>query len=305
MINMEAPALMLAKELKKENIDNSKIWNISQKVDGCRYNLVIEKDKISLIGRHSDKDSNYRYPEVIEDAKMITTDSKIILDGELCVGTEKGSWILNNFLAIASREHTENNAKIKLLSKMLPAKFYVFDIITPETQEMSLRERLELLQMFLGQFKLTKIKALPSVEGTYSLAEEMMNMVREWGLEGLMLKNPMSKYQNGRSEDWIKWKNFVEAEWQVIGYSSKRRDISALLLTDGNKVNAIISDFWKEEILKHDVELISQSADEEQYKFSHGYNLTARVKYMEGMTKMRFPILLDLRFNDSVHNIQG
>ncbi len=293
-------SLMLAKELKLENVSPTKIWNISQKIDGARYQLVIDKDKVSLIGRHSNSDSNDKYPEIIEEAKKIHSDSKIILDGELCVGTENGIWVMSNFLLLASREHTQHSSKINLLKKMYPAKFYIFDIISEGTNGMILRDRLEVMQNFVGQFNLKSIKPIPNSEGNFARAELLMADVRKIGLEGLMLKNPESKYSNGRSEDWLKWKNFVERDLKVIGYTSKTREISALLLEGGNKVNALISEVWRDKLLRLNVSLVEKNINEEKYEFTDNISLTARVKYMEGQEHIRFPILMDLRFNEGV-----
>ena len=66
--------MMLAQEYKQELISDSEIYNISQKLDGARYNIHLSKGKVEIVGRHSDKPHNYKYPEIMEEAIQLVSD---------------------------------------------------------------------------------------------------------------------------------------------------------------------------------------------------------------------------------------
>ena len=288
---------MLAQEYKQELINDSEIYNISQKLDGCRAILKLSKNSINLYGRHSDKPRNYKYPEIINEAIQLIRDEDITLDGEMVVSTTNGIWEMTNFNALASREHTENSKQIRLLSRMLPARFIVFDIITSETTKLPLKDRMGVLQNFFGQYpNLRHIKPIYNINGNMATAEKLFQKAYELGLEGIMIKKLDSLYEDRRSDSWIKKKCYREADELIIGYTSKARNISALILESGSKVNAIIDDYWKDILLKQDISTTKESTDEVQKYFSKP-SLTAVIKYLERTDNniMRFPILKEVR----------
>lgn len=289
--------MMLAQEYKQELISESEVYNLSQKLDGCRALMKLSKNSINLYGRHSDKLRNYKYPEIIQEAIQLTRDEAITLDGEMCVSTTNGIWEMTNFNALASREHTENAKQIQLLSRMLPARFIVFDIITSETTKLPLKDRMEVLQNFFGQYpNLRHIKPIYNINGNIATAEKIFKQAYELGLEGIMIKKLDSIYEDRRSDSWIKKKCYREADEKIIGYTSKARAISSLILESGSKVNAIIDDYWQDIILKQDISIIKEGTDEIQKYFSKP-SLTAVIKYLERTDNniMRFPILKEIR----------
>jgi ATP-dependent DNA ligase len=289
---------MLAQEYREELVDDSEIYNISQKLDGARYNIRLSKDKgVEIIGRHSDKLHNYKYPEIEREAIQLIRDEKITLDGEMVVGSQYGTWILNNFSALQSREHTENKKQIELLSRIIPAKFIVFDILTPETIKLPLSERMEILMNFFGQYKdLTYIKPIYNINGDINLAKKLFQQASDLGLEGIMIKKLDSLYEDKRSDAWLKWKCYKETDEKIIGYTRKERQISALILESGTKVNAVIDDYWQNYILKQDISIEKETAEETQYYFAKP-SLIAVVKYLERGNNniLRFPILKEIR----------
>ena len=289
--------MMLAQEYKQELVSDSEAYNISQKLDGARYNIHLSKGKVEIMGRHSKKPNNYKYPEIESEAIQLIRDEDITLDGEMAISTTYGTWELTNFNALASREHTENKKQIQLLSRMLPARFIVFDIITSETTKLPLKDRMGVLQNFFGQYpNLRHIKPIYNINGNMATAEKLFQKAYELGLEGIMIKKLDSLYEDRRSDSWIKKKCYREADELIIGYTSKARNISALILESGSKVNAIIDDYWKDILLKQDISTTKESTDEVQKYFSKP-SLTAVIKYLERTDNniMRFPILKEVR----------
>lgn len=299
-------ALMLATELKSlEDISKSRTYIIQQKLDGARYQLFLSRDgRVELRGRHSNQINNYLYPEIIEEAQIISRGGlaeDITLDGEVIVGSKNGVFYMNNFSQLQSREHTQHRLKINLLRKHTPARFVVFDIIAESTKGMTLRERTETLQIFLSRFRkendpiytTNRIAPIPSHEGTYDLALKLFEDVRKLELEGLVLKDPESKYEDRRSDAWLKLRVWKETEMKVIGYTSKNREISSLILEDSSRVNALVDEYWAERILKQDVG-IRQRDSEQEFIYFRKPSFSAKVKYMEGTDKLRFPVLKEM-----------
>ncbi|MEM3858685.1 MAG: RNA ligase family protein [Candidatus Micrarchaeaceae archaeon] len=290
--------MMLAQEFKQELVSDQKDYAIQQKLDGCRYNLRLSKDRgVELMGRHSNKLNNYKYPEIVAEATQLIRDYPITLDGELCVSTTYGMWELTNFNAIQSREHTENKKQIELLSRCLPAKFIVFDILAEGTNELTLKERIDIMQMFFGQYpQLRHIKLIYSAIGTMDLATKLFQQAQGLGLEGIMIKDLDSLYEDKRSNAWLKWKTYKEEDLKIIGYTSKGREISALILENGSKVNAIIDEQMHDFIIKQDISIKKETSEEMQYYFSKP-SLTAVVKYLEKTEQgaLRFPVLKEIR----------
>ena len=290
--------MMLAQEFKEEMVSENEIYNISQKLDGARYNIRLSKDRgVEIIGRHSTKLNNYKYPEIEQEALQLIRDEDITLDGEMIVGSQNGIWYLTNFEALQSREHTENKKQIELLSRIIPARFVVFDILTPETIKLPLSERMEILLNFFGQYKnLAHIKPIYNINGNLNLAKQMYNQAYELKLEGIMLKKLDSLYEDKRSDAWLKWKCYKEADEKIIGYTSKERKISALILESGTKVNATLDKKEEELILKQDIIEERETTEERQYYFRKP-SLIAVVKYLERTKNniMRFPILKEIR----------
>lgn len=289
--------MMLAQEYRQELVSNTETYNISQKLDGARYNIHLSKGKVEIVGRHSKKLNNYKYPEIESEAIQLISDEDITLDGEMAISTTYGTWEFTNFNALASREHTENKKQIQLLSRMLPAKFIVFDIITNDTIKLPLKERMEIMQNYFGQYpNLRRIQPIYNLNGDMDLANKLFQQAYGLGLEGIMIKKLDSLYEDRRSDAWLKWKCYKEADEKIIGYTSKERQISALILESGSKVNAIIDDYWKDIILKQDISTTKENTEEVQRYFSKP-SLTAVIKYLERTDNniMRFPILKEIR----------
>lgn len=233
--------MMLCEELKSiEDLDKQRIWQVSQKLDGCRANLFLNKDgSVALNGRDSN-DLGDKFPEIIEEAKELSKDlaEDVTLDAELIIGTTTGYWFTDNFLLLASRTHTESIPRIKLLSRYAPARLVCFDIIADSLKDASQRERTERLNYFLGRFisdarfPERRIIPIPTQEGDYKLIERLLEETRKLGLEGLVIKDATSKYEGKRSWAWRKLKNYAEEDCICTGYVGKERPLSALIMED-------------------------------------------------------------------------
>jgi len=197
-------------------------WIYEPKLDGTRGILIKQGSKARILNRRK-KWIEWRYPEIIKDAKKIK--ESFVLDGEICVLDSKGR---PDFNLIQSREQTDNKLKIKLLSKELPAIYYVFDILSLDSKDLTnkpLRERKKILE-----------KVLPDLEHIKRIfwtkdGPALWKVVRRKKLEGVMAKKLSSKYYAGkRSSAWLKIKFLKTIDSIIIGYTQEKRIISALAL---------------------------------------------------------------------------
>lgn len=292
--------LMLATELKTlSDIPQGRTMVIQQKLDGARYQLFLYKDgRIELKGRNNNTLKNDIYPEIIKEAKELWSgiSEDLILDGEIIVGDKQGDfWYNNNFSLLQSREHTQNKFRINLLVKLAPVRFIIFDFISEASKiaSMPLEERLQTLTGFMNGRDNKRICIIPSQVGKQSKAYMLFEEAKRLGFEGIILKDPLSVYQDGRSTAWYKLKTYVEEDVKAIGYTSKNREISSLI-TDKGKVNFTGQpDIIAQKILKMDISIIKENTDEMQYYFIKDF--VVKVKYLPSEYEvMRFPILKEV-----------
>lgn len=188
--------LSLCKSGTEKDIEKYHLkWLFQEKMDGVRCVAVCSDEGVQLKGR-SGTDYTSKFPEIVEELKSF----RGVFDGEI---------VCDTFSHTESRVHTENKLKIRLLTKEYPAKFYIFDEISDKT----------LLERFRG---LTKrdfggCRHLVLLKYSFDGVGLWERMKRE-NKEGLIIKNPQSKYSNGRSWDWIKVKNIKSQDLIVNRY---------------------------------------------------------------------------------------
>ena len=195
--------MMLCKSGKVSDIQkyHLKGWISQEKKDGVRC-MAICDEQVNLIGR-SGSNYNSKFPEIVEDLKGF----RGVLDGEICCDT---------FDKTASRVHTENKLKQKILRESYPAIFYAFDIISLDGQDLRLKPLIERLKILYQS--LTDRRFVVKLGFTIDLVKSW-EFASKNGQEGIILKRLDSKYSNTRSWDWIKVKKEVTRDIIVDSYS--------------------------------------------------------------------------------------
>jgi len=190
---------------------------IEPKLDGSRHILKCENNELKIL-RDSGRIKNKVFPELTQ----IKLPDNTILDGEVCY---LKSDLVADFYQLLPRENLTNQIKIDVLSKKYPLTFVAFDIL--KYQDKDLRnlpfdKRREILDSIPTNDRFKIIKQ-------YSYDE--INKLDRTNMEGIVLKKPDSYY----SDNWFKHKFYVETDFNVIGYTSETRLISALELADQDK----------------------------------------------------------------------
>lgn len=206
------------------------------KYDGERIMASVETGKIRLANRRG-IDKAHTYPEVV--ARLRTLNQDIVLDGEVIAGESEGG----DFNALAHRSHRQNPREADI--KRYPVKFVAFDLLRLTRNDLTTRPyayRRRLLEMVagmsytrmdpttgIGSDDLPTTTAFEVARALPSNVDEAMHYVRAHGLEGIIIKDAASHYRPGRTNAFIKLKNFKEMEATVEAVEITDKQAAVLL----------------------------------------------------------------------------
>ena len=175
------------------------IWEI--KLDGYRALAVKSKSDVTLFSRRR-KSLNRRFPYIVEALGDLPAGT--VVDGEVVAIDESGRPdfnLLQNFRAEASR-----------------IQYYIFDLLCWEDRDLTrvpLVERRALLKSLV----VIRDKRIRVSDYFEAAPKDLLSVVREQGLEGIIGKRKDSLYQPGkRSGAWIKYRVNSGQEFVIGGY---------------------------------------------------------------------------------------
>ena len=250
----------------------SKTFLAEPKLDGMRIQIV-KDDKLRLL-RENGVDKTKQFPELFDQIKTLPDDT--ILDGEICILDNE---FVADFQKLQTRSTTDD-LKIKLLAKKIPATFVAFDILRYEGENLEqfpLHVRKEYLKNIDQIFDLEKTNNLKVIK-QYDPQELKLKIESLEHAEGIVLKDPNANYDT----KWLKYRKYLESDLKVVGVTSDKRLISALVLENskGESVGKVNytgypqTNEWKNKVV----------------------GMTAVVEHMQTKDgKVRFPVLKELR----------
>lgn len=134
-------------------------------------------------------------------------------DGELIAGPANAPDVYRRTMSAVMSDHPDDN----------DVQYHVFDILIPETK-VSLHLRLPVLAgraKLMGRVVVVKQAEVFSMD---ALLDREARVLHD-GYEGLIMRDPMSAYKNGRStikeQGMVKLKRFVDGEATILGYKEK------------------------------------------------------------------------------------
>ena len=202
-------------------------WIFEPKLDGIRLLAAKVVEEVKLVGR-SGEDYTAQFPEVVESLLLYPGD--LILDGELCSPD-------GDFRTIAGRVHLRDRFKIGLASRASPALYFVFDVLKVGEEfvgSLPLRRRKEILEGLGEKGRVRMVRPLP--------LEELLRLVEEQKIEGVVAKNLDSPYELRRSPHWVKFRPAEGYDLPIIGYEESdkpgRPFRSLILLWKGRELQA-------------------------------------------------------------------
>ncbi len=176
-------------------------WHYEIKLDGYRALAIKDKGEVQLLSRRNNS-YNTKFSPLAEALAQIQ--DGVILDGEVVALDEEGRPVFNVL------QHYKPGRE--------PLVFYAFDVLAyrgRDTRSLPLEQRYELLQLIIpdGDAHIRRSVVLQAAP------EQLIEVARSHGLEGIVAKRSGSRYQSGeRSGDWVKFKTNQGQELVVGGY---------------------------------------------------------------------------------------
>lgn len=204
------PMLLLRTEKLPEGPD----WQYELKFDGYRALAIKSGGKVMLRSRN-DNDFNGRYPGIAK--AMAALPDETVVDGEVVALDEAGRPSFNRLQNYGSAG--------------APLHFFIFDLLVLKGKNVmneSLTKRRELLEKHVFPKMEEPIRYSPVLEASLG---ELIQSVKEQGLEGLVSKRRDSKYEPGqRSGAWQKMRVNAGQEFVIAGYTPSPKNFDALVI---------------------------------------------------------------------------
>ena len=172
-------------------------WVYEEKVDGYRVLVHKDGDRVRLISHHA-KDLIARFPELAEAIRALRPDA-LILDGEVAAYDEQ---LVSRF------EWLRRPPRDQVAT---PPMMMVFDLLRLEGQDVRhepLRIRRDRVERVLDGAPTVLLPVRRLADDGLKAWQEVL----ERGYEGLVAKDPESRYTGGRSLRWLKVK---QADYRV------------------------------------------------------------------------------------------
>ena len=201
-IDDAVPLPMLAHEFTKRGKGDffQKGCYVQPKLDGTRCVGVVGK------GLFSRNRKAYPHLEHIV-AELGRLPPDLVLDGELYSDT----LTFQEVVGIVKKETLKKGDE----EKQLAIKYHVYDVMNGEPYE----RRLALLS---DLFRENRFQHLVLVKTMVCVSEEQMKEQHATfvadGYEGIMLRAKSGLYKHSRSVDLLKYKEFFDAEYEIVGY---------------------------------------------------------------------------------------
>ena len=179
-------------------------WLYELKFDGYRALAFKAGKEVRLLSRNRTI-FNDNYPHLIDALKLLPA-KNVRIDGEIAALDQNGR---SSFQLLQSYG----------ISKRTPLVYYAFGLLNLEGTDLRSRpltERRKLLAKVLKKAP-DNIRFSEELRGT---KEELLQVARQFQLEGLIAKRPESVYESGRrSGAWVKVKLTQQQEFVIGGYT--------------------------------------------------------------------------------------
>jgi ATP-dependent DNA ligase len=184
-------------------------YHIERKYDGTRNLFFFKKGVLVKILNRRGLENLNKYPQLL--SLKLNEEFDYVFDGEICYFDEIGVSRLN-----LSQRKINWKSCVAVLFDVL-----VYENVDVRNQ--TLKQRLELL----SNVKLNEYYFLVK---HYLSIREGWEEVKKKGLEGLILKNLGSKYNNFRNSDWVKLKNW---KFRTVRFNDFEVHNKGITLTNG------------------------------------------------------------------------
>ncbi|NJI61128.1 ATP-dependent DNA ligase [Microbacterium oxydans] len=197
---------------------------VEVKWDGIRAMGTWADGRMRLHARRG-TDITARYPELTADGAPFLPVADAVVDGEIVAFDAHGR---PSFSLLQNRMHLTRPREIEREVIRTPIVYMLFDLLRLDGHDltgMPLRERRTLLEDVIAD--LDAPVQLPPV---FDDVDAALAASREFGLEGVVVKDPQSRYRPGqRSPSWLKLKHTRMQEAVIVGIRPGRGDRESTL----------------------------------------------------------------------------
>lgn len=149
---------------------------------------------------------------------LLKIKDNVIFDGEL-YNHDMTFQELMKYVKLKEIDDDKDN-KIPDIQKYV--EYHIFDCYFPNTPDMPFKDRYSYLISIQKHFSKSKIKIvniseMPDIANLNAFHDEFASE----GYEGIMLRNPNSKYEFKRSKHLQKYKQFMDEEFEIIGFTKE------------------------------------------------------------------------------------
>ncbi|WP_144873636.1 non-homologous end-joining DNA ligase [Microbacterium sp. 1.5R] len=192
---------------------------VEVKWDGIRAVGTWSDGRLRLHAR-SGTDITARYPELTADGAPFLPVGDAILDGEIVAFDAHGR---PSFSLLQNRMHLTRPREIEREVVRTPIVYMVFDMLRLDGHDLSslpLSQRRVLLEDVVSD-----LDAPVQVPPVFDDVDAALAASEEFGLEGVVVKDPRSRYRAGqRSPSWLKLKNTRMQEAVIVGIRPGKGD---------------------------------------------------------------------------------
>ena len=199
-IDAEVPLPMLAHEYHKRGKGFPFPCFTQPKLDGTRCVGIPNKGLFSRLRK-----TIPHMEHIIAELNRLPAD--LILDGELYTN----ELTFQEIVGLVKRETLKEGD----LEKQRKIKYHVYDLIQGDSYE----KRHHGLQALFASHSFQHLILVPTFPcgSEAEMKEQHARFVAD-GYEGIMLRNPAGIYKNVRSVDLLKYKEFFDGEYEVVGF---------------------------------------------------------------------------------------
>ncbi len=191
------------------------------------------------------KKNNWKKEVKLNGGRNLLITKNSVFDGELVVFDEKG---------VSHLEDYQNRSKHKLT-------YVIFDVLKWQGRDvtaLSLLEREELLKkiklpltgLYMSRRGIIK-KYNPEIKTIHDIPVWNVEKSKKLGVEGFVWKNPASKYEFRRSENWVKEKFAQIINMPILKFENTEKDGFVIYVIYNNVLNrVVVNSFEQQELIK-------------------------------------------------------
>lgn len=218
-----------------KTIPTERGWIFEKKLDGARGE-GIGGDLFNREEDHTGSKITSKFPE-------IEVPEKLVLDGELVSPAGIGK--------VVGRQNLSNKFKIRTEAKSCPAKYSAFDLLAVGNEDLRkepLWKRKTRLFYELSQRDCKGVFYVPNYYDGQKLWEKAVE--NDW--EGIVAKKINSPYPKGRSQNWLKIKNFKEDLFPIEKYEiTEDKGFVVHIPVDDGTQRIVVNDKKEQEKIKN------------------------------------------------------